>query len=124
MMLASLLVSMSFMAQPIVIEESGKALYSAHCAVCHQASGGGVPMMQPPLKGSSKVLGSSDSLIYMVLKGSKAVPPGESDWDNEMPGFGFLSDAEIAKILTYVRSNFGNSGNGITKTDVADRRAH
>lgn len=124
MMLTSLLLSMSLMSSPISVEESGKALYAEHCAVCHQASGAGVPMMQPSLKGSSKVLGPSDSLIDMVLKGSKAVPLGESEWDNEMPGFEFLSDAEIAKILTYVRSDFGNLENAITKTDVADRRAN
>lgn len=80
-------------------------------------------MMQPSLKGSPKVLGKPEYLIYMVFQGSKAVPEGTSDWDNEMPGFGFLSDAEIAKILTYIRSNFGNSENVITQKDVAAHRA-
>lgn len=122
-MLTSLLLSLSITGQPVLSDDGGAALYREHCAVCHQASGTGVPMMQPSLKGAPKVLGKPQDLIYMVFQGSKAVPEGTSDWDNEMPGFEFLSDAEIAKILTYVRSNFGNSENVITQKDVAAHRA-
>jgi cytochrome c5 len=41
----------------------GKILYETHCRTCHQADGGGVPNMNPPLINTSYVLGSKSKLI-------------------------------------------------------------
>lgn len=98
--------------------ERGDALYSAHCATCHQADGGGVPFMQPSLPDSARVAASGDEVVKMILFGSAVIPVGTSDYQNEMPGFLELSNAEIAEIATYVRQNFGGATDHVTADNV------
>lgn len=100
----------------------GKALYEENCGVCHQIDGSGVPFMQPELYGSPRANGDKGGVIQMILKGSKAVEPGTSEFENEMPGFEYLTDEQIALIATYVRTNFENTGGKVTPQDVADER--
>ncbi|UTW55969.1 cytochrome c [Kordiimonas sp. SCSIO 12610] len=100
----------------------GKALYEENCGVCHQVDGSGVPFMQPELYGSPRANGDKGGVIQMILKGSKAVEPGTSEFENEMPGFEYLTDEQIALIATYVRTNFENTGGKVTPQDVASER--
>ncbi len=103
-------------------EGAGQALYRANCGGCHQADGGGVPMMQPELIGSARANGNKGGVIEMILLGSVAIEPGMSDYSNEMPSFGHLSDTEIALIATYVRTHFENTGGSVTADDVRTLR--
>lgn len=100
----------------------GKALYLQHCGVCHQADGYGVPFMQPALVDSPKVTGALDQTLEMIFKGSAAVPKGTSDYDNQMPNFKDLSDEEIARITTYVRTSFGGRDAVVSKSRVGAAR--
>lgn len=102
---------------------TGKAGYETHCAVCHQYDGGGVPFMQPELFSSARANGPKGGVIDMILFGSAAPGAGEGEYSNEMPGFDFLTNKEIAAIATYVRTNFQNSGGAVTAGDVKSRRA-
>jgi mono/diheme cytochrome c family protein len=101
---------------------SDKALYEENCGVCHQLDGSGVPFMQPELYASPRANGDKGGVIQMILKGSKAVEPGTSEFENEMPGFDYLTDEQIALIATYVRTNFENTGGEVTSEDVARER--
>lgn len=103
-------------------DNPGKAGYETHCAVCHQYDGGGVPFMQPELFASPRANGPKGGVIDMILLGSKAPGAGQGEFSNEMPGFDFLSDEEIAAIATYVRTNFENNGGAVTADDVKPRR--
>lgn len=102
--------------------ETPRGLYDTHCAVCHQADGGGVPFMQPELFGSARANGAKGSVIDMILFGSNAPGAGQSGFSNEMPGFDFLNNNEIAMIATYVRTNFENNGGAVSTDDVQSRR--
>lgn len=110
---------------PSIAEDSltdGKTGYETHCAVCHQYDGGGVPFMQPELFDSARANGPKGGVIDMILFGSAAPGAGQGEYSNEMPGFDFLTNKEIAAIATYVRTNFKNSGGAVTADDVQSRR--
>jgi len=104
---------------------SGKQLYTQYCLACHQEDGGGVPNLNPPLIETSYVLGDKKKLIAWVLQGSgnEKVPIDGKTYSNNMPSQAGLKDDEIAKILTYVRSHFGNKASGIAPAEVAAVRA-
>jgi mono/diheme cytochrome c family protein len=44
-------------------------------------------------------------------------------WNGVMPANGFLSDEQVAKLLTYLRQSFGNLGQGVSAEEVAQQRA-
>lgn len=79
--------------------------------------------MQPALAGSPKVNGPVPELVAFVLAGSAGLAPDERQFDNDMPGFDLLTDAELAALLTHVRTHFGNSAAPLTPADVAAVRA-
>lgn len=74
--------------------------------------------MQPELFGLERANGPKGGVIEMILFGSAAVPAGTTDFGNEMPGFGNLTDEDIAEIATFVRTNFENAGGAVTADDV------
>ena len=43
-------------------------------------------------------------------------------YDQTMPKFDYLTNDQIAKVLTYVRQNFGNKALSVTTKDVLDGR--
>ncbi|MEH0198687.1 cytochrome c [Caulobacter sp. CCNWLY153] len=90
----------------------GKTLYDDNCAACHQASGKGVKGAYPALAGAPLVQGDAKPLLSIVLNGK-----------NEMPGFkDDLTDADLAGLLTYARTSWGNKGKAITPAEIAAAR--
>jgi mono/diheme cytochrome c family protein len=100
----------------------GKAVYDAHCATCHMADGSGAPPMNPPLIKTSFVLGEPDQLIVIILNGMKGVEVDGERYRNVMPGLPYLTDQEIADVLTYVRNSFGNQAGQVLPSRVSDAR--
>ena len=96
--------------------ERGKAIYEKTCLPCHQADAGGVPGMTPPLRKSPYVLGAPARLIGIIVKGlNDGVEIDGDTYTNPMPPFGgVLKDQEIADVLSYVRSHFGNKAGPIS----------
>lgn len=102
----------------------GKAVYTKYCLTCHQADGGGVPNMNPPLIKTSYVLGDEVRLIKVVLNGfTENVDIDGESYSNVMPAHDFLKDQEIAAVLTYVRKNFTNKAGAISTAQVKTVRA-
>lgn len=98
---------------------NGKALYMQYCLSCHQADGGGVPNMNPPLIKTSYVLGDKVRLSKILLNGfSERVEIEGEMYSNVMPSFSYLTNQQIADVLTYVRSNFGNKAGAVTAAEV------
>ena len=98
---------------------SGKSIYVKYCLTCHQADGGGVPNMNPPLIKTSYVLGDKTRLIKVVLNGfSENVDIDGESYSNIMPAHDFLKDKEIADVLTYVRKSFTNKAGAISTAQV------
>ncbi len=102
----------------------GAQLYAAQCAACHQATGAGLPGVFPPLAGSEWVVAKEIVPVNILLHGisGKLTVKGAS-YSGAMPAFGEkMSDQEIAAVLTYVRSGFGNSAGKIDAATVKSVR--
>jgi mono/diheme cytochrome c family protein len=104
--------------------EKGKTIYGQYCLACHQGDGNGVAGAFPPLTQTKWVAGEKDTLISVILNGLQGpiTVKGEA-YNNAMAAHGFLSDEEIAAVLTYVRKSFGNDYEEITTEEVAEVRA-
>ena len=104
--------------------ENGKKVYQKNCLTCHQANGGGVPKMNPPLINAAFVKGDKKKLIQWVLLGStEKVPIDGKYYSNNMPAQANLKDQEIADVLTYIRNSFKNKASRLTAIDVKNTRA-
>ena len=105
------------------LADSGKIIYETYCLACHQEDGSGVPNMNPPLIKTDWVLGDSTRLINVVLKGLKNAEINGDSYSNEMASHEFLTDNQIAEVLTYVRKSFGNQASAISSEEVKKQRA-
>ncbi|GAB3904702.1 c-type cytochrome [Mucilaginibacter boryungensis] len=103
---------------------AGKKVYTLHCLSCHMADGGGVANMNPPLIGTTYVLGDKNKMIQIVLKGfNEGVEINGDTYTNPMPAQATLTDQEVANVLTYVRNSFGNKASAVKAADVKKIRA-
>ncbi len=105
--------------------DEGERVYGRVCVTCHQADGAGIAPAFPPLAGSAVATGDAEVPIKIVLSGLTGEMTRDGTIFNGMmtPWASALSDAEIAAVLTYVRSNFGNSADAVTEAQVAGVRA-
>jgi len=104
----------------------GAQIYAANCVACHQATGAGLPGVFPPLAGSEWVLAADKVPANILLHGiTGKLTVKDSAYNGQMPPFkDKLSDAEIAAVLSHVRSSFGNSAGAISADVVkAEREA-
>ncbi|MFV9649313.1 c-type cytochrome [Pseudomonas marginalis] len=104
----------------------GAHTYATRCASCHGLDGKGQPEWMPPLAGATSALArESASAINITLNGSQRVVAAGVPDAYRMPAFREqLSDAEIAQVLTYVRSTWGNHGEAIDAKAVGKLRGH
>jgi mono/diheme cytochrome c family protein len=66
------------------------------------------------------VLGDKTRLVDIVLKGLRGtITVKGQQYNNLMPSHSFLSDEDLAQVLTYTRQNFGNKSSDITSAEVA-----
>jgi mono/diheme cytochrome c family protein len=102
----------------------GQRLYGRHCLSCHQADGGGVPNLQPPIAGGNWVKGDPQTLAMFVMTGGfDSASRKDAAVDNVMPEFRQLSDEDLAEILSYIRAKFGGGASAVTAAEVAAARA-
>jgi nitrite reductase (NO-forming) len=100
----------------------GGGLFADNCQACHQADGAGVPDAFPPLAKSDFLNTDKIRAIKTVTGGleTKLTVNGH-DFNGVMPAWS-LSDEDIANVLTYVYSNWGNSGQEVTPDEVRTYR--
>jgi mono/diheme cytochrome c family protein len=104
-------------------ELAGKGTYTTYCAVCHQADGKGVPNMNPSLVNKDWVGGDKTKLIKVVLNGlNEPITVNGEQYEGVMASHDFLTDKQIADVLSYVRKSFGNDYEVVTEAEVADVR--
>ncbi len=105
--------------------QAGAALFAGTCSSCHMPDGKGVPPVFPPLAASDFLTGKSkDEVIGVVLNGlSGKVTVNGAEYNSVMPPWSHLNDDDIANILTYVYSSFGNKKNTVSAKDVERVRA-
>lgn len=98
----------------VVDTSQGEALYLATCSACHQPNGAGIPSAFPPLAGHVPKLLASDAgrayLPAVVLNGlSGPIDVEGLSYDGVMPPWPDLDDRQIANLLNYVVSAWGNA---------------
>ena len=131
--LSAAFLSMAFMSAATELEvadapsvqlEDGQEIYMTRCLSCHMTNGEGVPGVFPPLANSEHVTGDKGVLIRMILQGlSGEIVVNGTTYSGMMPPWGgFLNDEQVAQVLTYVRSNFGNEADAVTTEEVASIR--
>jgi nitrite reductase (NO-forming) len=100
----------------------GERVYEANCLACHQAEGEGIPIAFPPLAGADFLNADRDRAIGVVLSGlDGAITVNGALFDGVMPAMQ-LSDEDVANVLTYVYSQWGNSGQIVLPAEVAAAR--
>jgi mono/diheme cytochrome c family protein len=102
--------------------ELGKRLFTTVCALCHQATGQGIPAQFPPLTRSDFLNSDKDRAIKILLNGlqGEVVVNGQR-FNNSLPSFP-LSNEDVANALTFVYNAFGNSGQEVTPEEVKAQR--
>jgi mono/diheme cytochrome c family protein len=98
----------------------GEKLYRTHCSACHQADGSGLERLYPPLIQSKTVSEEKEKLIAIILQGlSGPIMIKGEEYNQVMIPHNFLSDKEIADLLSWLRKSFENSGDVIYESEVA-----
>jgi mono/diheme cytochrome c family protein len=95
-------------------EQGGADLFRNVCAACHQPNAqGAVGAGSYPSLVADKNLDSADFMMNVLLGGLKGMPPVGD----------MMSDAQVAEIVNYVRTHFGNSyTNAVSAADVSAAR--
>ncbi len=103
--------------------EKGKQVFLQTCFVCHQPDGKGIPDQIPPLAKSDYLMANKERAIRGVLMGqSGEMEVNGKKYIGVMIPLNYLSDDQIANVLTYVRNSFGNSGDSVTLEEVGKVR--
>jgi mono/diheme cytochrome c family protein len=95
-------------------EQGGADLFRNVCAACHQpdAKGAAGAAAYPPLADDPE-LASTDFMLNVLLRGQKGMPPVAA----------MMSDAQVADVINYVRTHFGNAyPDAVSAADVAAAR--
>ncbi len=103
----------------------GEKVYKIYCGTCHQGDGKGDGARFPPLDQSEWVIGRDKrKLIDVILNGLEGpIEVKGKPYNSIMPQHSFLSDDDVAKVLTYIRKSFGNSADAVSPHEVARVRA-
>jgi mono/diheme cytochrome c family protein len=112
-------------AESSLLVSLGKTIYDRECASCHGATGLGMPPDYPPLAGNQSIeMVSAVNAIRMVLNGG--YPPGTAGNPRPygMPPFAHrMSDDEVAAVVTYIRTAWGNRGEPVSARQANELRA-
>jgi mono/diheme cytochrome c family protein len=105
-------------------QEAGAAIYLGSCVSCHGIDGKGQTPFMPPLAGNPVVLDNNpSSLINLVLNGAEPLIVKGTPDSYRMPQYRVqLTDAEIASVLSFVRSAWGNGASPVTSDRVKTLR--
>lgn len=92
----------------------GKQIFGSTCFACHQSEGQGIPNTFPPLAKSDYLNADSKRAIKTILHGlTGEVTVNGKKFNSVMPAQN-LSDDEIANVLTYIYSSWGNNKTEVT----------
>ncbi len=96
--------------------QSAALLYASYCASCHKPDGRGVPGSFPSLLTSARLKGDKKALIAFVLQGSQSAS-GEG-----MPAFSFMTDAQLAEVVSYARVNLAKEASAVSVEEIKQVR--
>ena len=95
--------------------ERGESVYATNCVACHQVNGQGITGIFPALAGSDIVLNNKPRNIEILMEGVQGAA---------MNSFDYLSEVELASVITYTRQSWGNAEKGdgeiVSPKDIVD----
>lgn len=106
-------------------DEPGAAIYYEYCSNCHVKDGSGYYPYQPALAGNPVLMDPDPaSLINITLNGSlRVIAPNEGPDVNDMPYFRqLLTDQEVADVVSYIRTSWGNNADPVSLSQVQEIR--
>ncbi len=90
-------------------QADGAMVFADNCTSCHQEDATGIEETFPPLAKNNDLFLATDFPVKVLLNGmSGSISVNDMPFEGEMPSFGHLPDIEIAAVINYLRSNFGN----------------
>jgi len=99
---------------------AGQEVYQTVCQACHGVEGQGLPGAFPPLAESDWIAANEGRLAEVVLNGlSGSIEVNGQQYNAVMPPMAYLSDSEIANVLTFVLNNWDNPGGAVEPAQVA-----
>jgi mono/diheme cytochrome c family protein len=101
----------------------GARLYLQNCIACHGKNGEGVRGVQPALAGTVVTTGDPEQMLAWVMYGVRPDTLPKGLYSGVMPQFAYLSNDDLATLVTYVRTSFGNSASAVGPDVVAKVRA-
>lgn len=103
---------------------TGAKLFEANCTTCHQPGGEGVEFAIPPLRKSPFLAARPDIAASILLRGIDGpIRVGAETFDGHMPSFASaLDDADIVRLVTYLRERFAGRKEGLSVERVATLR--
>jgi mono/diheme cytochrome c family protein len=102
----------------------GETLYMRACAACHQPDGRGMEGLYPPLVRADYLEQTSkETQIESVVKGmSGPLTVNGTLFNAPMPSSRQLDDEQVAAVLTYIRTSWGNALEPVRADEVARYR--
>ena len=102
---------------------AGRGTYEKVCQACHGPQGKGLPGAFPPLAGSDWIVDNRDRLPEIILDGmSGPIVVNGQEYNAVMPPMAYLSDADVANVLTFVLNSWDNPGGEVQAAQVAQAR--
>ncbi len=103
----------------------GSANYNQFCVTCHRPDGGGAPHIFPALAGNDVVeTADPTSLIHIVLSGGRIAHTSAHPMPFAMPGFARMDNRDVAEVVTFIRTTWGNNAAPVSADQVAKVRAN
>lgn len=100
---------------------NGQKIYVKHCQNCHGANGEGLGKLYPPLTDAQFLNENRNKLACIVKNGmSGEIKVNNTLYNQQMPGVPELSAVDIAYVLTYVTTYFGDSKTHFKKEEIED----
>lgn len=97
----------------------GADIYSENCAYCHQRNGSGQAGGVPALAGNDTLLADPGHGIRMILvTRSPELGSHGMEYDQMVGIFEHLSERDIADVMTYVLSSWGNCAGPVFEDEV------
>jgi nitrite reductase (NO-forming) / hydroxylamine reductase len=99
---------------------AGQQVYQNVCQACHGVEGRGLPGAFPPVAGADWIAENRDRLVEIIVNGlSGPIVVNGQQYNAVMPPMGYLSNEDIANVLTFVLNTWDNPGGEVTVDDVA-----
>ena len=104
--------------------KSGAEIYRVSCSACHGGDGKGAEHLFPALAGSAALQqDDTATLIHVILAGAQGPFTKDRPTTPAMPSFAaYLSDQQIADVVTYIRNDWGNAAPAVSADAVEEAR--